>query len=108
MRGDDTATETYPQPHTLPTSLLTAAAATAAAAAFVVTVSTSHRGEGEPKIAAVLSPQPLSLLSFFTLFVDDGILIMWKVSGEEDEEDCVLVHTLLRKWGGLSGSLCFS
>lgn len=78
MRGDDTATETHPHPLWLPSLLLAAAFATAAAAA----VSASHRGEREPKIADIPSP-PLPLLSLFLsfslLFVDDGILIMWKV-----------------------------
>ena len=91
MRGDDTVTETYPHPRRLPTSLLAAASAAAAAAA----VTASHRGEREPKIAAVLPPHlSLSLPLFFTLFVDDGILIMWKVRRG-------------RRRGGGEGSFCF-
>lgn len=65
-------------------SLLLAAVSAAAAAA----VTASHREEREPKLASVLSPH-LSVFLFFTLFVDDGFLIMWKVRGQEveDEED---------------------
>lgn len=60
MRGDDTATETYPHPHWLPSSLH----ATTASAA----VGASHRGERETKIASTLSP-PLSLSSSLFHFV---------------------------------------
>lgn len=52
MRGDDTATETYPHPRWLPGSPLAAASAA------------SHRAEREPKIASSL-PTSLSLPLFF-------------------------------------------
>ncbi|MEQ2290699.1 stretch-activated cation channel mid1 [Ameca splendens] len=78
MRGDDTATETYSHPHWLLGLLLAAVLASA------VNLPASHRERVRERDGAKESCQSpstaLYLPIFFTLFVDDGILIMWKTS----------------------------
>lgn len=66
-RGDDTAAETYPR-----LSLLLFWLYLPTYCSIPLEIGT------QPKIAP-LSSADLSLFLFFTLFVDDGILIMWKV-----------------------------
>lgn len=111
MRGDDTATATYSHPRCLLGLLLAAVLPT------TVSFPVSHRErkrEREKDRVKESSQSPstaLHLPIFFTLFLDDGILIMWKVRGEEvvwvchNEQFVIFLLNFVSPWGGDSRML---